>query len=417
MITYNLKLLLLEGVFLFLFKLESRRNVAFKLSTKELKDNLQEWLRLEGEKVKELERLAHGDTLNYLLKKLNPSHLSGLIYSMINRLIRMRALEKYRLFNQYYLIAVDSTWRFKFKKRHCKHCLEMKVGEDKKGDSVYIYYHPVLEAKLITYNGLALSIATEFIENVKVNEEDGFEKQKQDSELKAFYRLAPRLKEMFPQLKICLLMDGLYEAKQVFDICKIYHWKHIITFKEGSMPAVYKEYESLKKWSPENSGHCEKGNGIVQDYDWVTQIDYEGCKLNVLECRETTPNGKHKFVWLTNLWIDKFNFEELAKAGRCRWKIENEGFNAQKNGGYELEHAYSLNNTALKNFYFLLQIAHILNQLMEKGSLLGEKLLKVFGSIKNFSAALYYAFTSRVFHFDPAILNRRIQIRFAFDSS
>lgn len=120
---------------------------------------------------------------------------------------------------------------------------------------------------------------------------------------------------------------------------------------------------------------------------------------------------------MTNLEINSSNFEEIAKGGRLRWKIENEGFNMQKNGGYRLEHAYSLNPNAIKNFYFLLQIAHILNQLMEKGSLLKNKLLKVFGSIKNFSAALLKAFTSQVFHFDPTVLGRRIQIRFYFDSS
>ena len=35
---------------------------------------------------------------------------------------------------------------------------------------------------------------------------------KQDCELKAFARLAPRLKKDFPQLLLCLCMDGLFES-------------------------------------------------------------------------------------------------------------------------------------------------------------------------------------------------------------
>ena len=50
-------------------------------------------------------------------------------------------------------------------------------------------------------------------------------------------------------------------------------------------------------------------------------------------------------------------------AGRGRWKIENEGFNNQKNGVYRIEHLNSKNNTAMKNHYLLTQISDILMQL------------------------------------------------------
>lgn len=78
--------------------------------------------------------------------------------------------------------------------RHCPKCLERKAG-----DKTIYYYHPVLEAKLVTASGLAISLGvTEFIENVDP------EATKQDCELKAFCRLAPKLKAAFPQLRICL---------------------------------------------------------------------------------------------------------------------------------------------------------------------------------------------------------------------
>ena len=62
---------------------------------------------------------------------------------------------------------------------------------------------PILCAKLILPNGLCIPILTEWV----VNEE---EYEKQDCELKAFKRLAKRLKKYFPRLPICILVDGLY---------------------------------------------------------------------------------------------------------------------------------------------------------------------------------------------------------------
>ncbi len=58
-----------------------------------------------------------------------------------------------------------------------------------------------------------------------------------------------------------------------------------------------------------------------------------------------------------------------AYTGRLRWKIENEGFNTQKNLGYNLKHKYSrVSWLAAKNYYQCLQIGHLLNQLLELSS-------------------------------------------------
>ncbi len=112
----------------------------------------------------------------------------------------MKALAKFRLLRAYHLLAIDGTGHLVFKERHCPFCL----SKEKNGKILY-YYHNVLEAKIVTDLGLAISVETEFILN-----SDGASKQ--DCELKAFYRLTERLKKRFPQLKICLLLDSLYAA-------------------------------------------------------------------------------------------------------------------------------------------------------------------------------------------------------------
>jgi hypothetical protein len=58
------------------------------------------------------------------------------------------------------------------------------------------------------------------------------------------------------------------------------------------------------------------------------------------------------------------------KRGQHRWKVENEGFNRQKNSGLNLEHVYSIDPENWKSYSLLLQLAFLLVQLLERGSLL-----------------------------------------------
>ena len=80
-----------------------------------------------------------------------------------------------------------------------------------------------------------LSVATKFIENEPF-------KSKQDCELNALYRLLPKIKTAFPQLRIGIGGDSLYANKNVMKMIKKYNWKYIITFKKGSIPTVYQEF-------------------------------------------------------------------------------------------------------------------------------------------------------------------------------
>ena len=79
------------------------------------------------------------------------------------------------------------------------------------------------------------------------------------------------------------------------------------------------------------------------------------------------------------------------QGGRLRWKIENEGFNVQKNGGFALAHPYSQDETAGKIFYFLLQMAYLIFQLVEKGSLFRKAFPKGVGSLRNIARCLLEA--------------------------
>ena len=75
--------------------------------------------------------------------------------------------------------------------------------------------------------------------------------------------------------------------------------------------------------------------------------------------------------------------------------MEHEGFNRQKNSGLNLEHVSSIDPEKGKAYYLLLQLALIVTQLLERGSLLrrlaveaGRPVWKLFGSLKNVARRL-----------------------------
>lgn len=116
-------------------------------------------------------------------------------------------------------------------------------------------------------------------------------------------------------------------------------------------------------------------------------------------------------MWITSFEITKKNSTEIVYYGRQRWKIENEGFNMQKNGTYDIEHMYSKNYNAIKAHYFFIQFAHTIRQLLEKGI---KYIADLKMSIKEVSAMLTQALTQTTTNLTES---NKIQLRFVLKLS
>ena len=314
-------------------------------------------------------RLPHQDTVADVLTRIEPDRLEEVKMNLMSRLFEQKWLRPYRLLGKYYPVAVDGTGVVSFDKPHCEHCLTKKSKSGK-----VTYFHYVLEAKLVTAAGLCISLASEWVENPS----DDFNKQ--DCELKAFVRLAGKLKKQYPRLPLCILADGLYPNNTVFDICQSNDWKYILVLQDTMLKSVQEEVDLIRRRKPAAENYRVKnGVRISSKYRFQTEIPYKKHKLHWMQCVETktkdVPPGEKNtgepatstFEYVTNIEPDRENVILLTAGGRLRWKIENEGFNAQKCGDYELEHKYCRNSyTGMKNYYTLLQIAHLINQLVEK---------------------------------------------------
>lgn len=351
----------------------------------------------------DLQEMPHSDSLNFYLKKLSPKCLAQLRKKMVQSLLRMKSFYNGRLLGKYWRIILDGTGLYCFRDRHCENCL-VTTHKKEDGSTKKMYFHKVLEAKLVLSKKLVISIDTEFIEN------ETEDVTKQDCEVNAAKRLLNRLKKDYPRLPICIQADSLYETVPMMQLCQKYGFRYIFTHKgsrqrnlDDSYQMFVKEKDvvtvtnvSKEKGTARYVNHVELTVGMAES---ANIFEYEYSKTNDKKTKVITT-----FQWVTDIELTTKNIEELIHAARGRWKIENEGFNNQKNGMYDIEHLNSKHPNAMKNHYLLTQIADIIMQLY----LVWNPLLKkVKQSIKNTSHTLQESFRRQhVTHEDVIHISR-----------
>lgn len=309
-------------------------------------------------------RLPQLDAVEDVFRQCSDDGLEEIKAKMVSDLVRGKKIERWK-FNGHYIVAIDGTGVASYDEPHCENCLK-KTSKN----GVTTYFHNVLEAKLLTSSGLSISIATEWISN-----EGKGQFEKQDCERVAFNRLAQKIKKYYPRLPIIIVADGLYPWDGFFDTCQQNKWKYIVVLKDGSLKSLQEEIQLEKRITPHQTTHvirAEKDKETTLEYHWLRDLPYKKHKVSFVECSElvktisTKQESRQRFVHLTNFEVNGEMCDRISFAGRLRQKIENEGFNTQKNQGYALQHKYSrVSYPAMKMYYQCLQIAHMINQLVE----------------------------------------------------
>lgn len=350
---YSIQEIVFGCISLFIFKCGSRNAYDNLITSRKFRKNFKKLFRLN---------LPDPDTVAIVLKQIKEEELETIKRKMAHVLLEKRVFDKWR-YNGKLLIAIDGSGIFSYDKRHCNNCLHKTYNKGKKNEKT-VYYHNVLEAKLVTANGFSISIETIWIEN------NGKEYNKQDCEMKAFIRLAKKIKEHFPRTNICLLADGLYPNNTFFDICENNKWDYIVTLKDKSLKNLWKNIKLKNRELMQNS-FTEHKKLIDQDIQWINDELFNEHTHQWLQIKETQTNSKGKtkkvkLVYLTNLPVDHDTIIEVCNCGRLRWKIEKQGFDQQKNHGYNICHKYCRKSyLGMKNYYQCCQIAHMINQLVE----------------------------------------------------
>ncbi len=343
-IRHKLTVLMIYALLLFIFQYASRREANRELSSPAILDTLRAVF-------PEVDGTPHIDTLARLLEKIPAEQIENILGTTVRQLLRRKKLQAL-LVEKHYVVAIDGTQKFIRTASFAPEALHRK-------NKNYVY---LLEAVLVGPQGIVIPLLAEFCEN-------GPEQNKQDCELKAFRRLAARLKELMGKLPLLILADGLYPNGPVMQICRQNNWDFMIVLPSNCLQSVWEDALGIRQLEPKQTRTYQWGDHM-QFFWWANNIAYDWrdaenryhrLMLHIVVCNETREENESTWAWVSGTPLTQKNIiNRCNRAARHRWGIE-ENFLAEKHHGYNYEHPFSYNWNALKGWHALMRLAHLIN--------------------------------------------------------
>jgi len=344
-----------------------------------------------------IENIPQDSQLREVLDNIPSEQLAPVFKDFFSRLRRHKHLENYAILPNVLMCSIDGTQYYSSKKINCDHCLhkEHKTGEK-------TYSHSVLQGAIMHPDQKqVIPVMPEAIQNSDSNHQSGTLKVKQDCETKAAKRFIERLKSTYPRQRFLICGDGLMSHQPLIKDVLAKGMHYIFVCKPGDHKFLfewlndYPELPCLQMTDEKERTH---------QYRWQNNVPLHGqddsISVNYFEHKIINKQGKvtSTYSWVTDIEITNKNIIKMTKAGRCRWKIENECFNTLKNQGYHLEHNYGHGQDHLSyNMYLLTLLAFYLHQIFELTDKAYQTCRKKYGSKYNLWETLRAAIQFFVF--------------------
>ena len=367
---YSLKDCLMAGLAVFCLKDPSLLSFVDNYPTR--RSNL--------EAVFKISKLPSDNGLRNILDPVDPTSLKPCFHTLLQEIDNQGVIRKYNYLDGHVLVSIDGTGQFSSNEVNCPHC--MVKNRKKDGKPYKEYYHQMLTGCIVHPDHKA--VFPVFAE--AMTKQDG--STKNDCERNACKRFLPTVRSMLPDQKLLILLDGLYADGPTIRSLLSHHMDFITVIKEGY---VLVQIENIGKTTGLESHEWTKDGQVNCCARWATDLFLNGVnsdlKIHYLEYQETDQiSGRilYSNKWITNIRPEKSNAEELTKAGRCRWKIENETFNTLKNQGYNLEHNYGHGKKHLATVFALLMLlAFFIDQVTEALDETFDKALKAAKTLRD----------------------------------
>jgi hypothetical protein len=309
-----------------------------------------------------VEKIPKDTQMRTIIDNIDSDYLRPAFRNVYLRLQRAKQLEQYQLFPGIYYFPIDGSQFYSSKEIHCEQCLVKYHKQESP-----TYSHQVLQG------GIAHPDCKQVIPFMpeQIVNSDGTDKQ--DCEMNSAKRLVTRIRKEFPQLKLLVGGDALFSKQPIIELMMAKRLNYLFVAKPADHDYLFEvvnHSEELERVEFVD----DKGRRHI--YEWVNDVPLNRRKdalwVNFLRCYviKTDEDGQEKITyqnsWVTDLEVTKDNIETLVKAGRCRWKAENEIFNVMKNHGYYMEHNYGHGKKHLAfNFYLLTLLAFLFHQVAE----------------------------------------------------
>jgi hypothetical protein len=303
-----------------------------------------------------MEQIPSDQQIRNLLDPVSPDEIHAEYWWVIDQLARAGHLESYSDLNETMLVGLDGVVYHSSTRIHCEDCQQRKDSQGTVHD-----YHSAIAPVIVKPDcAQVLSLPPECIVP-----QDGHEKQ--DCERAAAKRWLQKHSARFEPHTLTFLGDDLYANQPLCElIAHTYHQSFLLVCKPTSHQALYQEIELLEKVGGVTTYPVRRWNGRYHElytYRFASQVPLRAgedamyvnwCELCVTHAQ--TGEILYRNAWVTNHSLTIHNVPEVCKAGRTRWKVENENINVLKNHGYHLEHNFGHGKVHLANILFTINL-------------------------------------------------------------
>lgn len=324
--------------------------------------SFQEQTPMERHNLKQLFELEHkcsDSQMRRILDEISPDVLNPCFSACFNMLQQLKVLRSFLFRKKHLLLSVDGVHYFHSNKIKCKRC---QVTHHKNGD--ISYQHSMLGAVLVhPQRREVFPLACQHI-----SKQDG--QSKNDCELNAAKRLLADLSQRYEKQPLVLITDALFANQPHLQEVLNKGWNFITSVKPTKHAHLFKRLETRLKIGRAKS-FCLEDGPLTHYFAWANDLhlNQEGpLKVNFLYYEQRNPKTLKplKFSWVTSFTLRKDNVYAIMRAGRSRWKIENETFNTLKNQGYHFNHNFGHGYNYLCNtLATMMMIAFLVDQMIQ----------------------------------------------------
>jgi hypothetical protein len=332
-----------------------------------------------------------------LLDATDPAAVRPLFSYLFKGLEQSGRVDAHRSIGGALLLALDGTEYFSSQAIHCDQCSTRQHS-----NGTVTYFHTALTPVLVKPGSdQVIPLAPEF-----VRPQDGTEKQ--DCELNAAKRWLEVYGPELRRLKVAILGDDLYCHEPFCRAVQAHGLDFILVCKPTSHPTTYEWIKDLERTGAVMTLTRRRWTGKRHEtdtYRFVNDLPLrdadDALLINWCELTTTDDTGKvvYRNAFATTFKLDEETVIEVVKAGRSRWKIENENNNTLKTKGYHFEHNFGHGkqhlSALLASLIILAFLTHtVLEWMDDKYQLLRQKLpsrKRLFSDIRTLTSYLCFA--------------------------
>ena len=302
-----------------------------------------------------LRQIPSVEQIRNVLDQIAAEGLFEVFINLYQALHQQGYLRGFETLNHNLLVALDGTDYYSSQKISCPCCSK----RTSRSGQVTYSHKAILPVIVSPAQSAVISLPPEMI-----SPQDGHAKQ--DCEQAAAKRWIASAPKRFKGQSVTLLGDDLFSRQPMCEDVLAHQLNFIFVCLPDSHPVLYDwiAFQTAKgtvktlqrqqrRGKTDELWHYRYLNDVpLRAEEPVLSVNW--CELTVT--RKSDGKVRYRNSWVTNHHLTPQRVIEVAAAGRCRWKTENENHNVLKTKGYHLEHNFGHGKQHLSAFLLTLNL-------------------------------------------------------------